>query len=477
MKGNLKKRIKSIFSTAPPYKEHCGSSYVKEVTKQINNKTAAALAGQELYSHILDKADYYMELGYTEEQAFEMANEDMGDPKQTAAALNGLHGKPWYKLLQSYIALGLLIAELVVFFRFENIFNYSSGVPIMHRISVDFISLAFLASVYLLIRFAGKHNSKFICFCTCVFLGFQLFDNMLEPALYASARIFTAGFAGYTDSIYSYGLIPENIKGFLSIAAFVLVWILLIYCVLVFVGIFFRERGAALGRLFKPDKIISMALACALSLNSVSMVCCTAAAYINIDKKISENLALRTSAIDLVLNTDLSDDYTNISNEITNIGFTPYENLEESEAFYTYTYSNDNIQLALFDDKDGYKSLEFAVMSAESKLCLLNDSLGIDQGEADKFTEYMTVLSDEQWCGTESFPIMYTWPSRIITLDEFLDKGFYKNAHSIVKCYDDNASEAENESIDFYFLLENSQYNIVDFSFKHGKLESLIFRK
>ena len=473
MKINLNNRIKGIFYPATCKNSPCNSGYVKEVTKQINNKSAAALAEQELYSHILDKADYYMELGYSKEQAFEKANEAMGDPEQTAASLNGLHGTHWYKIAQNYFSLLLLIAELAVFIFFENFFNYSSEAEIMHRISVDFISLVFLVSSFLLIRYAGKHNNKFICLCTTAFLGFQLFDNMLEPALYAAAKIFTSGFSGYTDSIYAYGLIQADIKGFLSDASFVMVWILLIYCILSLWGILYRERGVPLGRLFKPGKFVATALCVILAVNTAVMLCCCAVAYISIDDKISKNQALRSSAIDFVLNTDISKDLESIEKAISERGFSPVEKQENKLDFYSqYVYSKGNTQLVLLDDATGSTSMIFAVMSARSNFCLLNENLGIDQSIADEFAEKMTQVKLFTTESAEFMPVTYTSEEDVITLDEFLDKGFYKNAHTITKDFN---CEDGSINIHFVFLLENSQYKTVDFNFENDRLTNLHF--
>ena len=98
-----------------------GNSYIQKLLKQIRNKNAKIAIKEELYSHILDKADYYTEIGYTPEDAMQKATEDMGDADDSAIPLNVLHSQKWYKLVQNWLIIGLmLIQSFVLLYIYQN---------------------------------------------------------------------------------------------------------------------------------------------------------------------------------------------------------------------------------------------------------------------------------------------------------------------------------------------------------------------
>lgn len=54
--------------------------FLKRVSELIEDKTARKQINTELESHLLDKIDYYTEIGYTHEEAAKKATEEMGNP-------------------------------------------------------------------------------------------------------------------------------------------------------------------------------------------------------------------------------------------------------------------------------------------------------------------------------------------------------------------------------------------------------------
>ena len=67
--------------------------YLQAVAGRIKDKIARRQITEELESHLLDKIDYYTEIGYSAEDAEKRAVEEMGDPDDTALPLSTLHGK------------------------------------------------------------------------------------------------------------------------------------------------------------------------------------------------------------------------------------------------------------------------------------------------------------------------------------------------------------------------------------------------
>lgn len=67
------------------------NDYISSVTEGIENPKAVSEIEQELSSHIEEKTDFYIEIGYSEEQALDMAVEEMGNPKEVSKQLNEIH--------------------------------------------------------------------------------------------------------------------------------------------------------------------------------------------------------------------------------------------------------------------------------------------------------------------------------------------------------------------------------------------------
>ena len=67
------------------------NSFVDKVSEQISDKHSRKLITSELESHLLDKIDYYVDIGYSKEEAEKRATEEMGNPEDTAVPLNALH--------------------------------------------------------------------------------------------------------------------------------------------------------------------------------------------------------------------------------------------------------------------------------------------------------------------------------------------------------------------------------------------------
>ena len=75
--------------------------FIDKVSEQISDKHSRKLITSELESHLLDKIDYYVDIGYSKEEAEKRANEEMGNPDDTAVPLNALHNNN-YRDLKSF---------------------------------------------------------------------------------------------------------------------------------------------------------------------------------------------------------------------------------------------------------------------------------------------------------------------------------------------------------------------------------------
>lgn len=64
------------------------NGFIEKVAEQISDKHSRKLITAELESHLLDKIDYYVDIGYSKEDAEKRATEEMGNPDDTAVPLN-----------------------------------------------------------------------------------------------------------------------------------------------------------------------------------------------------------------------------------------------------------------------------------------------------------------------------------------------------------------------------------------------------
>lgn len=346
------------------------NKFIEQVTAQIKNKTARTQIEQELESHILDKIDYYVEIGYPYEEAERRATEEMGNPEDTALPLNALHKKGkriferaiWICICIIYFFVSPLSAD----------FNYQSDwYVISHSIGVDFLSLAFAAIfVFILIR-AQKRHSKLlaglvggeillICLINLIKGGVGSVFSLFAPMFYAFATINSQGFTGYIDCIFGYGYIPDNLKPALTIFSASLMIIFIAWSVILFVSIYRKERMRSTKKLIKPIKIVKYVISILLAVNFVVMAYATALAVTGLPQKIEDTKLERSMMIETVINWDMSKSEEELLSYLYGLGYKNYH----SENNTTYinqkelyrNNSNNAFMITKFDEaSDDYQ--------------------------------------------------------------------------------------------------------------------------
>ena len=137
------------------------NGFIEKVAEQISDKHSRKLITAELESHLLDKIDYYVDIGYSKEDAEKRATEEMGNPDDTAVPLNALHNNN-YRDLISFICCGVIILMFFCTIWFRDAFIYSFELnTYRHSILCDFVSLAFLIAYAVILIISGK-NFKYI---------------------------------------------------------------------------------------------------------------------------------------------------------------------------------------------------------------------------------------------------------------------------------------------------------------------------
>lgn len=356
------------------------NKFIEQVTAQIKNKTARTQIEQELESHILDKIDYYVEIGYPYEEAERRATEEMGNPEDTAIPLNALHknGKImfgraiWIWICIIYFFVSPLSAD----------FNYQSDwYVISHSIGVDFLSLAFAAIfVFILIR-AQKRHSKLlaglvggeillICLINLIKGGVGSVFSLFAPMFYAFVTIITQGLSGYVDCVFGYGYIPDSLKPALTIFSASLMIIFIAWSVILFVSIYRKERMRSTKKLIKPIKIVKYVISILLAVNFVVMAYATALAVTGLPQKIEDTKLERSEMIETVISWDMSKSEDELLSYLYGLGYKNYHS-EDNTTYINqkelYLYNNNGvIMVSKFDEASEDYHLAYATTTQNS---------------------------------------------------------------------------------------------------------------
>lgn len=356
------------------------NKFIEQVTAQIKNKTARAQIEQELESHILDKIDYYVEIGYPYEEAERRATEEMGNPEDTAIPLNALHKKGkriferaiWIWICIIYFFVSPLSAD----------FNYQSDwYVISHSIGVDFLSLAFAAIfVFILIR-AQKRHSKLlaglvggeillICLINLIKGGVGSVFSLFAPMFYAFVTIITQGLAGYIDCIFGYGYIPDNLKPALTIFSAALMIIFIAWSVILFVSIYRKERMKTTKKMTRPINLIKSVISILLAVNFAVMAFATALAVTGLPQKIEDTRLERSEMIETVINWDTSKSEEELLSYLYGLGYKNYHS-EDNTTYINqkelYLYNNNGvIMVSKFDEASEDYHLAYATTTQNS---------------------------------------------------------------------------------------------------------------
>ena len=287
------------------------NDYLSVISKRIKDKNTQKQIYNELEVHIQDKIMYYKELGYSDDEAEKRAVEDMGEPDDAALPLRALHNGAGRNLL-IIISLIFFAAVAVVPFFFHK-FNYADSYyrAVYHLITVDFLSVAVVAGYIFFLIKAFKMKSKLIPLFAAAALLISNFTGMaiFRPAAYSAVKIATSGIGGYFDSIFGYGIFPENMKIPLAVGSYVIFAILLIWSLVQFVTVFMQERLYNTKKLNCFIRIFRRAVSVLLCLNLIVGTAGTVIAAVYLPQKRESLHKERLEMINEVINAPIEELY------------------------------------------------------------------------------------------------------------------------------------------------------------------------
>ena len=455
------------------------NKFLDRVSNLIQNKTARESITAELESHILDKADYYEEIGYCKEVAMQKATEEMGNPDDTAVPLNALHKSSVLKNVGTILSV-LLIAFLFILGNIHcDSFGYANNnLDNPHFVKYDFISLAIFAGYVLLLYLARRLKNKLIVliiidsFAIQVLLTYTtntLFQESLfvsdvttlfQPLAYELVMIVTSGFSGYIDSIFSYSFIALPTQGTeiykaLATALFVL---LVVWTVAVYAEISRQEKMKSTKDFRKPLKSAHYIVTVLLSLNFIVMSVGTAIAYSDIDYKINETMTVRGHMIDCLLNAEISADYQEQLNYLAKSGYNATQDIrfdlhDTPDAPYVFLYNGN--MLRLFSHENDGDFYTVTVSATSSRDSIVENALLCDSADREQLSEF--------GYGT--------------SLDEFILSRIYSKAYEVERIFydysyiDDEVIPNYGDRVYLWFRFDESDdYEVYFVTFEDGEL-------
>lgn len=364
--------------------------YLQAVAGRIKDKTARRQILEELESHLLDKIDYYTEIGYPPEEAENRAVEEMGDPDDTALPLSTLHGKRNLPLpvvsLVFLAGMGILSIILPYDLLYRNAMQ-------THELWADWTSLGILTATVALFILGAKYKSKAATLLTMAAISmpfiitlirlviiqmqgvFQTANNIsghwelsvfapeltnpFEPSLYAPVKTVMSGFFGYSESMLAESYIGEPTAQALMAAGIVLYLLLMAWGLFQFIAILRQEHLRNTKISFRVLRIIRRIAVVLLGLNILLTAAGTVAGLTHSEEHSGFAENERSAMIDIVIQSDVDAFDDTI---LKQSGFDLTE--QPSETAYNATYSRAGSDNVIFYVKDNKGTCSLSCVSS-----------------------------------------------------------------------------------------------------------------
>ena len=424
------------------------NKFLDRVSDLIKNKTARQSITAELESHILDKADYYEEIGYSKEVAMQRATEEMGNPDDTAVPLNSLHKNGMGKNVWSIITAVFAVAFSLLCFNvipIEHRFYYAdNNYTIYHTLTADFISMLVLFLFVFLLYKAYRHKNLTAGTILLLSLIVMLVANLtnevndgiqfaiFQPLFYPIITFIKCGVSGYADSIFGYSYIVDSDKILYRIGAVAIFIVLLVLALVIVIAVFRQSRMKSARILLRISKISCSAMCIILGITTIAMSISAAFAVINIENKRLEMKEARKDAIDFLINADMSGGLDMINEQLLAEG-------------YEYCYCEYKEPWGKFDEANMQSVNNYRVFSAIESQCAL--------WQKGFCNTAMMTYENSLHCVSTTFESTVTYPeedfyltyaewlqfdyveengfTRRPTIEEFFNCGFYTKAIAV----------------------------------------------
>ena len=276
--------------------------------------------------------------------------------------------------------------------------------------------------------------------------------TLFQPLAYALVMIVISGFSRYIDSIFSYSFItlpPEGAAIYKGIATTLFVF-LVAWAIAVYVEISRQEKMKPTKVFRKPLKYSHFIVTVLLSLNFIVMSFATAVAYSDIDYKINETQTVREHMIDCLLNAEISSDYEEQLNYLSESGYNATQDIrfdlhDTPDAPYVFLYNGN--MLRLFSNENDGDFYTFTVSATSTRDSIVENALLCDSADREELSEF--------GYGT--------------SLDEFILSRIYSKAYEVQREFYTTDNGGDRVTFDFRFD-ESADYEAYFVTFEDGEL-------
>lgn len=211
--------------------------YLNGVAEKISDNKMKSEIAVELDTHIDERAQFYEEIGYSEEEAFEKAVEQMGDADAVGVSLARLHpkGKAWVSVL---LSVGLFIL-LILAWDFCFLFTVPNG-TVGSALCENILLLCFVG----ISRFGYKSSNVFLsCLSPIAFfltyglyvwffyrsnMQYTEFATLCSPSVLSIFYVCAGDFSNLQLIPYVGGVTVASWLTYVSVMCYILILILLI---------------------------------------------------------------------------------------------------------------------------------------------------------------------------------------------------------------------------------------------------------
>lgn len=416
------------------------NDYLTAVEQRLNKEKSKKLILTELESHIDEKIDYYLELGYSKEESEKRAVDEMGEPDDTALPLRGLYdsAKEGWAALLSYV---FLVVSVAAPFFFEK-FNYAGEYfrEVYHIISLDFISMAIIAGYIFVLIFSCKTKDKTLSISAAIALLISNFSGMavFRPAVYSAVKILLSGFNSYIDNVFAYSYFTEDFKIPLTIGSYIVFSILLVWAVIQWLVIFRQERMLRTKGFTAIIQVAKKVVIVLLCVDFAFASTATVIAAFGLSEKREKLHSERVTMMDEII-------------------YTPFGTLTENLYFRNNGYKLFGVMPALGEYRKEFH--EYNHLVDQSVYCgeVGNNAFAI----IDSAAFYVRTDYDLPFDALESYMIDADMlrNNSCDNLQEFIDEGWYIKAYQVLKRRIENE-----ESISFSFYTNEFQTGTITFT-------------
>lgn len=400
---------------------------------------------------MLDKIDYYTELGYSQEEAEKRVVDEMGDPDDAALPLRKLHEQAggWVSLVVSILFLTATAIIPLFFHKFDYASDYYQAV--YHSIGIDFFSFAIVSGYFAVLMLALRQKRKVVVLLTVLSLFAVGLEGcvVFRPAVYAAAKLVNSGFDGYFDSVFAYSYFPVNLRLPHIVGSWIIWGIFQLWAGFQLFAVFRQEHMRSSRFLFKILHVGKTVIAILLCIELLIMIAGTAISAIQLPQKRELVYQERREIIDYLLNTPVES--INGKTLIEKV-FLPYDFGNRGAE------SDDNHEPVLNDLPNLTES--YYLLSSNNYLMCAKEKSTIGSFASYNRTDFDTAFD---MLGDYQVDKELIYERRYDNLQDFFDKGWYDKAIMIGHNYNPSAFDAEGnpttgtDLVFFIFLTEDGK--------------------